>query len=322
MEGFAAFISTTQAIAYTLAVAKSLAELRTVLKHGSCFLHDEKTSVGHLQEIITRLVREEETDVDLGLYHLLQSIEITVTTLLDLFRQQKRRHLIYTLVVRRTELNDSFASLERKKNTLILHLTAQNSAAISSLKTSTLAHCTRACQMSMQTHSSVPVSTVAIQCHCESLKLVQDSAYASLESSEYQPSKRTYQEGEGTLVAQKPPTAPPEHQRSPRTDQDGGGTPDDQHSPIQHKQAESMQPGAGRSPPQQHQTDPSTKADTKFYTERNSVKNKSEQTIYRHEGDDAKHVGNSSEDNSKQSIGSTFVVPAPEAARDSHCICS
>ena len=148
MEGFAAFISTTQAVAYTLAVAKGLAELRNALKHGRCFLHDEKTSVGHLQEIITRLVPEEKTDVDQGLYHLLQSINITVVSLLHLFKQQKRRHLIYTLVVRRTEVNDSFASLERKKNTLILHLTAQNSAAISSLKASSLAQFTRVCEMS------------------------------------------------------------------------------------------------------------------------------------------------------------------------------
>lgn len=162
MEGFAAFISTTQAVAYTLAVAKGLAELRTVLKHGRCFLHDERTSVGHLQEIITGLVREEETDVDPGLYRLLQSIEITVRSLLNLFRQEKRRHLIYTLVVRRTEIYDSFASLERKKNTLILHLTAQNSAAISSLKASTLAHFTQACQMSKQTHSSSSVFIVTI----------------------------------------------------------------------------------------------------------------------------------------------------------------
>ena len=160
MEAFAAIISTTQAVAYTLAVAKGLAELRNALKHGRCFLQDEKTSVDYLQEIITRLVPEEETDADPGLYHLLQSINITVTTLLDLFKHQKRRHLIYTLVVRRTEVNDSFASLERKKNTLILHLTAQNSAAISFLKASSLAQFPQACQMSKHNHPTSLVSIV------------------------------------------------------------------------------------------------------------------------------------------------------------------
>ena len=144
-------------------------------------------------------------------------------------------------------------------------------------------------------------------------------------SSEYQPDNRTYREREDALVAQQASMTLSEHQPGPRTGEDGGtsrATTESQASPIQHEQAESKQASTGQPPSQPQQTDPSSRANAKFHTERNTVKNKSEQIIYRHEGDDAKHVENSSIDNSKQSIGATFVVPAPETTRRSSCFCS
>ena len=103
-----------------------------------------------------------------------------------------------------------------------------------------------------------------------------------------------------------------EHQRGPPTGPDGGtsrATTDPHHSPIQPKQAESRQSSAGQSPSQPEQTDSSSRANGRFHTERNTAKNKSEQTIYRYDGDNAWHADNASEDNSKQTIGATFVVP-------------
>lgn len=105
------------------------------MKYGPDFLHDEQASVSHLEEIIIQLIPKDETRLDPGLGSLLQSIKTTVDTLLALFKHQKRRQLVVLLVLRRAEVNESFASLERKKNTSILYLTAQNSAAIASLKT-------------------------------------------------------------------------------------------------------------------------------------------------------------------------------------------
>ena len=131
-------------------------------------------------------------------------------------------------------------------------------------------------------------------------------------SSEYQPDNRTDREREATLVAQQASMTLSEQQRGPPTGPDGGtsrATTDPQHSPIQPKQAESRQLSAGQSPSQPEQMDLSSRANGRFHTERNTVKNKSEQIIYRYHSDDARHADNASEDNSKQTIGATFVVP-------------
>ena len=144
-------------------------------------------------------------------------------------------------------------------------------------------------------------------------------------SSEYQPDNRTDREREDTLVAQQASMTLSEHQRGPPTGPDGGtsrATTDPHHSPIQPKQAESRQSSAGQSPSQPEQTDSSSRANGRFHTKGNKVKNTSEQTIYRHEGDDAWHVENSSEDHSKQTIGAAVVVAAPETTRRSSCFCS
>lgn len=125
-----------------------------------------------------------------------------------------------------------------------------------------------------------------------SLKLVQNSAYASPESSKYQPDKRSHREGEGTLVAQPASMALSGHHPGPHTDHDGGATPNLQHSPNQLKQAESKQTGAGQPLSQQQQMDLSSKAMPTFNTARNAAKNKSEQTIYRPQGENVQRSPN------------------------------
>lgn len=135
MDAFSAVICGAQALGYALSAVKSFAQLRTALKYGRDFLRDEQANVVHLQEIVVQLIPKDQTRRDRGLDPLLQSISTTLDSLLALFKQQKRRQLVSLLVVRRAEVNESFALLERKKNTLILYLTARNSATIDSFKT-------------------------------------------------------------------------------------------------------------------------------------------------------------------------------------------
>ena len=154
MDGFTTFVSTAQAVSYVFSIAKSLTELRNALKHGPKFLHNERATVIHLQEIINQLIPKDETTANPGFKRLLSSINSTVESLLALFKPQKLRQIVFLLIIRRAEINESFASLERQKSTLLLHLTAQNSAGIASPKTCNLPHSTQALKMSA--HSSSP----------------------------------------------------------------------------------------------------------------------------------------------------------------------
>ena len=156
MDVFSATLCSAQALAYTLSVLKSLTECHVALKHGRGFLCDEQASVGHLQEIIAQL--ESRTSVDPYLRSLLQSINTTVHDLLLLVKQRKRLQLVILLVIRRTEVNESFALLERKKNTLNLYLTTQNSVAMASLKTGILPHSTQNPEMAHPHQLSFEVS--------------------------------------------------------------------------------------------------------------------------------------------------------------------
>ena len=126
MDGFTVFVSAAQALSYAVSVSKRLHELRRVLKYGGSFVRNEEDNVCQLQEIIVRLIPKDETRFDASLDLLLQSISATIDGLLALFKQQTRLHLAVLLIIRRVEVNESFASLERKKNTLILYLTTQN----------------------------------------------------------------------------------------------------------------------------------------------------------------------------------------------------
>ena len=161
MDGFSAFICGAQAVGYAFSVIKGLNELRNALQHGRCFLDDAQISVDHLQKIIVQLIPKDETSLDSGLGSLLQSIHVTVESLLVLFKQQNRLQLVFHLVIRRTEVNDSFEVLERKKNTLLLYLTAQNSVAIASLKPP---QSTQALKMAEESDSSSVVYMVTCSC--------------------------------------------------------------------------------------------------------------------------------------------------------------
>lgn len=145
MDVFSATLCSAQALAYALSVVKSLTECHLALRHGRGFLCDQQASVGHLQEILAQLKRR--TRLDPSLRSLLESINTTVRDLLLLVKQRTRRQLLILLVIRRTEVNESFALLERKKSTLNLYLTTQNSFAIASLKTVILPHSTQDLEM-------------------------------------------------------------------------------------------------------------------------------------------------------------------------------
>jgi len=160
MEGFSAFVCSAQALTYALSVVKSLTELRNALKYGRGYLRDEQAGVIHLQEIVIQLIPKDATRLDPGFESLLESISTTVNSLLRLFKQQSRLQVAVLLVIRRAEVHDSFALLERKKNTLNLYLTAQNSAAIASLKTGAISRTTRSSSMSPHSHSSSQVHFV------------------------------------------------------------------------------------------------------------------------------------------------------------------
>lgn len=147
MEAFSAVVCSTQALVYSVTVVKSLTKLRNTLKHGGGFLRDEEASVNYLQEIITQFIPKEQTALDRGLESLLESINNTVESLLVLLDQQKPLSVVLLLVIRRAEVNESLALLERKKNTLTLYLAAQNSAAIASLSAGALLQPTQALEM-------------------------------------------------------------------------------------------------------------------------------------------------------------------------------
>ena len=135
MDGFSAFVCGAQAFQYALSVVKSLSELRNALKYGGGYLRDEQAGVIHLREIIIQLIPEDKRGLDPGFQSHLKSIDTAVSSLLRLLRQQRRLQVAVLLVIRRAEVQDSFALLERKKTTLNLYLTAQNTAAITSLMT-------------------------------------------------------------------------------------------------------------------------------------------------------------------------------------------
>ena len=153
MDGFTAFVSSAQAISYTFSIAKSLSELRNVLKHGRNFLRNERATVTHLQEIIGQLRPADEAAADPNFKLILSSIDSTVERLLTLFKQQKLHQITILLTFHRTQIDESFATLERQKSTLILLLTAQTSTGIASLRTHNLPHSTQPFNMSEQSSS-------------------------------------------------------------------------------------------------------------------------------------------------------------------------
>lgn len=160
MDGFSAFVCGAQAFQYTLSVVKSLSELRNALKYGGGYLRDEQATVIHLREIIVQLIPNDKTGLDPGFASHLESISTAVSGLLRLLQQQKRLQVAVLLVIRRAEVNDTFALLERKKTTLNLYLTAQNTAAIASLTTSASSGTTTSTIMSPHSHSSSQVQFV------------------------------------------------------------------------------------------------------------------------------------------------------------------
>ena len=155
MDVFSATICGAQALIYALSILRSLIECHTALRYGRGLLHDEQANVGLLQEIIGQL--SYRTTLDPYLRSLLGSINTTVNDLLSLIKQEKRLQLVIVLVLRRTEVNESFALLERKKNTLNLYLTTQNSAAIASLRTGNLPRSTQNLDMAPVRQSSLEV---------------------------------------------------------------------------------------------------------------------------------------------------------------------
>ena len=153
MDGFTAFVSTAQAISYIFSIAKSLTELRNVLKHGRNFLHNERTTVIRLQEIIGQLRLKDEAAADPNFQLILSSIDSTVERLLTLFKQQNLRQVTILLTLHRAQIDQSFATLERQKSTLILLLAAQTSTGVASLRIDNLPHSTQPFNMSEQPSS-------------------------------------------------------------------------------------------------------------------------------------------------------------------------
>ena len=160
MDGLSAFVCSAQAFQYALSVVKSLSELRNALKYGGGYLRDERAGVIHLREIIIQLIPKDKGRLDPGFVSHLDSIGTAVSRLLRLLQQQRRLQIAILLVVRRAEVHDSFALLERKKSTLNLYLTAQNTAAIASFTTSTSYETTASTTMSPHSHSSSEVNFV------------------------------------------------------------------------------------------------------------------------------------------------------------------
>ena len=138
MDGFSAVVSGAQAFQYALSVVQSLSELRNALKYGGAYLRDEQAGVIHLLDIINQLIPKDKIGLDPGFQAHLESISTAVSRLLGLLQQRRRLQIAVLLVIRRAEVHDSFALLERKKTTLNLYLSAQNTAAIASLTTSGL----------------------------------------------------------------------------------------------------------------------------------------------------------------------------------------
>ena len=160
MDGFSAFVCGAQALQYALSVVKSLSELRNALKYGGDYFRDEQAGVIHLREIITKLIPKDKIELDPGFESHLKSISTAVSRLLRLLQRQRRLQVAVLLVIRRAEVHDSFALLERKKSTLNLYLTAQNTAAIASLTTSALSGTPPSTIMSPNSHSSSEVHFV------------------------------------------------------------------------------------------------------------------------------------------------------------------
>ncbi|KAL6715529.1 hypothetical protein ACLMJK_006490 [Lecanora helva] len=133
MDGFSASVTVVQAADFALSVVKGLYELRNALKHGSGFLHDEQAGIEHLREIIIQLLPKDRATLDPDLASQLESIRLAVNRLLRLLQQHRRLQIAILLVIRRAEVYDSFALLERKKATLNLYLSIQNNVALSSL---------------------------------------------------------------------------------------------------------------------------------------------------------------------------------------------
>lgn len=133
MAELAALVSAGQLLDYSLDIVKSLAKLQTALKTGHSFLADEQASISQLKQFISGSFCPNGTIADSGFAPLLESIKTTVDRLLDLLEVKTRRRLVSILVLRRTELNEAFAALERKKSSLILQFAAQNSTALASL---------------------------------------------------------------------------------------------------------------------------------------------------------------------------------------------
>ena len=171
MDPFSAVIGGAQAAAYTLSIVKSLTELRNALQNGRGYLRNEREGIQQLQHIIIRLLPNDDKAPDPRFERLLQSINVTVDSLLILFQQHKRLQLIALLIIRRAEVNESFAVLERKKNTLILYLTAQNSNDLASLKTSMLSQPERALEIS-QYFESVPKVNMITTSHFLALRII------------------------------------------------------------------------------------------------------------------------------------------------------
>ena len=153
MDVFSAFVCSAQAFQYALSIVKSLSELRNALKFGGGYLRDEQAGVIHLREIILQFIKE-KTRLDPGFEYLLKSIDTAVSRLLRLLQQQTRLQVVILLVIRRAEICESFAVLERKKATLNLYLTAQNTAAIASLTSSASSGTKSSTSMSPHSHSS------------------------------------------------------------------------------------------------------------------------------------------------------------------------
>ena len=139
MEMIAAGASIGQVASYTLSLVVSLQRIYGAVKDGQQFFHDEKYSVSQLGLVISELIESNKSVSASPIAPLLRSIKEAAYNLSVLFEQQDRHKIVLTLLLRRKEIDEAFASLERKKNTLLLHISATNTGAIAEIKTHVLA---------------------------------------------------------------------------------------------------------------------------------------------------------------------------------------
>ena len=134
MELAAAAATIGQTAGYALSLISSLQNLHDAMKNGRRLFQDEYLSTGHLLNIL----KENKYTHTCYLQHLLLSIEESAQRLALLFKKDGRAQVALILLLRRKEIDEAFASLERKKSVLILYFTVEITNTITEIQGKTM----------------------------------------------------------------------------------------------------------------------------------------------------------------------------------------